>query len=34
MKNVSLVERTPNVQEYQTLRRAIDWKIVDEEACK
>jgi GNAT superfamily N-acetyltransferase len=34
MKNVSLVERTPTVQEYLTLRRAINWKIVDEEACR
>ncbi len=34
MKNVSLVERLPSVQEYQTLRRAINWKIADEEACK
>ncbi|MHA2038461.1 MAG: hypothetical protein ACW98X_18665 [Promethearchaeota archaeon] len=34
MKNVLLVERTPSVEEYQTLRRAINWKIVDETACK
>lgn len=34
MKNISLVERTPSVQEYNTLRRVVNWKIVDEEACK
>ena len=34
MKNVSLVERIPSVQEYLTLRRAINWRIVDDEASK
>ncbi|MHA2038459.1 MAG: GNAT family N-acetyltransferase [Promethearchaeota archaeon] len=34
MKNISLVERLPSVLEYLSLRRAIKWKIVDEEACK
>jgi ribosomal protein S18 acetylase RimI-like enzyme len=34
MKNVLLVERIPSVQEYLDLRRAINWRIVDEEACK
>ncbi|MFX0081915.1 MAG: GNAT family N-acetyltransferase [Candidatus Hodarchaeota archaeon] len=34
MKNVSLVERIPSVQEYLALRRAINWKIIDEVTCK
>ena len=34
MKNVSLVERIPSVQEYLTLRRAINWRIVEDEASK
>ncbi|MHA2399229.1 MAG: GNAT family N-acetyltransferase [Promethearchaeota archaeon] len=34
MKNVLMVERLPSVQEYLTLRRAINWKIIDQEACK
>ncbi len=34
MKNILLVERIPSVQEYLTLRRAINWRVVDEEACK
>lgn len=29
-----MVERIPSVQEYLNLRRAINWKIVDQEACK
>ncbi|MFW9879770.1 MAG: hypothetical protein ACFFG0_42390 [Candidatus Thorarchaeota archaeon] len=34
MKNVSLIERIPSVQEYLALRRAINWNIIDEEGCK
>lgn len=34
MKNALLVERTPSVQEYLTLRKAVNWKLVDEKACK
>ncbi|MFX1281463.1 MAG: GNAT family N-acetyltransferase [Promethearchaeota archaeon] len=34
MKTALLVERTPSVQEYLTLRKAVNWKLVDEKACK
>ncbi|MFX1326011.1 MAG: GNAT family N-acetyltransferase [Promethearchaeota archaeon] len=34
MKNVIIVERIPSVEEYLTLRKAINWKIIDEKTCE